>query len=156
LLSPQNICAAPNESAPPTLYRDVLPILQNHCQACHRAGEIAPMPLITYAQIRPLARAIADAVAKKALPPWFADPTVGHFSNDPTLTQEEIATLKFPRQLARWLLEIYPCRFRSRIPDALHDARPPRHRSNQRGHRVCQATTQAARPHLAIKPTTIS
>jgi len=51
------------------------------------------MPLITYAQIRPLARAIANTVAKKAMPPWFADPTVGHFSNDPMLTPEEIATL---------------------------------------------------------------
>jgi hypothetical protein len=92
-LSPQNIRAALNESTPPMFYRDVLPILQNHCQVCHRAGEIAPMPLITYAQTRPLARAIATAVSQKTMPPWFADPAVGHFANDPSLSTEEIATL---------------------------------------------------------------
>jgi hypothetical protein len=92
-LSPQNIRAAPNELTPPTFYRDVLPILQNHCQVCHRAGEIAPMPLITYTQTRPLARANATVVTQKTMPPWFADPAVGHFSNDPSLSAEEIAIL---------------------------------------------------------------
>jgi len=38
--------------APPTFYRDVLPILQQHCQRCHRPGEIAPMRLVTYAQTK--------------------------------------------------------------------------------------------------------
>jgi hypothetical protein len=92
-LSPQNIRAAPIESARATFYRDILPILQNHCQVCHRAGEIGPMPLITYAQTKPFARAIATAVSQKTMPPWFADPAVGHFANDPSLSTEEIATL---------------------------------------------------------------
>lgn len=51
------------------------------------------MPLITYAQTQTFARSIANAVAKKSMPPWFADPSVGHFSNDPSLTAKEIATL---------------------------------------------------------------
>ena len=92
-LSPQNIRAVPNESTPPTFYRDVLPILQDHCQVCHRAGEIAPMPLITYTQTRPFARAITTDVSQRKMPPWFADPAIGHFSNDPSLTNQEIATL---------------------------------------------------------------
>ena len=79
--------------AAPTFYRDVLPILQDHCQSCHRPNEIAPMPLLTYAQARPFARAIANATANKSMPPWFADPSVGHFSNDPSLTDQQIATL---------------------------------------------------------------
>ena len=82
--------AAPSS---PTFYRDILPILQTHCQSCHRPGEIAPMPLVTYDQTRPFARAIANATSKKSMPPWFADPAVGHFSNDPSLTGSEIATL---------------------------------------------------------------
>jgi hypothetical protein len=94
LLSLQNIFAAPNESTPPTFYRDVLPILQGHCQSCHRPGEIAPMPLMTYAQTQLFARAIATAVAKKSMPPWFADSSIGHFSNDPSLTAQEIVTLE--------------------------------------------------------------
>jgi hypothetical protein len=92
-LSPQNIREAPNESAPPTFYRDILPILQNHCQVCHRAGEIGPVPLITYTQTRPFARAIATDVSQRKMPPWFADPAAGHFSNDPSLTNQEISTL---------------------------------------------------------------
>jgi hypothetical protein len=92
-LSLQNIGAAPNDSSPPTFYRDVLPILQNHCQVCHRPGEIGPMPLMIYAQTKPFARAIATDVTQKKMPPWFADPGVGHFSNDPSLTAQEIATL---------------------------------------------------------------
>ena len=41
----------------PTFYKDVLPILQDHCQSCHRPGEVAPMPLVTYKQTRPWAGA---------------------------------------------------------------------------------------------------
>ena len=43
---------APVSSAP-TFYRDVLPILQTHCQECHRPGESAPMAFTSYAQVRP-------------------------------------------------------------------------------------------------------
>jgi hypothetical protein len=82
-----------SSSAPPTFYRDVLPILQNHCQACHREGEIGSMPLVTYEQTRPFAKALASATSQKKMPPWFADPGIGHFSNDPSLSPQEIATL---------------------------------------------------------------
>jgi hypothetical protein len=81
------------QSAPPTFYRDVLPILQNHCQSCHRDGEIAPMPLVTYNQSRTFARAIATTAAQRKMPPWFADPAIGHFSNDPSLSAKEISML---------------------------------------------------------------
>jgi len=77
----------------PTFYRDVLPILQQHCQSCHRIGEIAPMPLVTYQDVFPLARLIADDARARKMPPWFADPRVGHFSNDPSLSRREIETL---------------------------------------------------------------
>jgi hypothetical protein len=78
---------------PPTFYRDVLPILQKHCQTCHRPGEIAPMPLVTYEQARPWARQIRDQVKSRRMPPWFADPCCGQFANDPSLSEAEIATL---------------------------------------------------------------
>jgi hypothetical protein len=77
----------------PTFYRDVLPILQQHCQSCHRPGEIGLMPLVSYDQTRPFAQAIAAAASKQEMPPWFADPGIGHFSNDPSLTRNEIDTL---------------------------------------------------------------
>jgi hypothetical protein len=75
----------------PTYYRDVLPILQEHCQSCHRAGGIAPMPFETAQQTRPYAGAIRRATVEKSMPPWFADANVGRFSNDSSLTSEQIA-----------------------------------------------------------------
>ncbi len=55
-----------------TFYRDVLPILQKNCQGCHRPGEIGPMPLESYQQVRPWAKAIREVVGTKKMPPWFA------------------------------------------------------------------------------------
>jgi hypothetical protein len=77
----------------PTFYKDVLPILQQHCQACHRAGEIAPFPLVTYRQTRSWSDQIRHAVRAKRMPPWFADACCGKFSNDPSLTSQEIAAI---------------------------------------------------------------
>jgi hypothetical protein len=79
--------------SPPTFYKDVLPILQDHCQSCHRPGEVAPMPLETYQQARTWASAIAHEVRMKMMPPWFADSRYGHFSNDSSLTEQQIATI---------------------------------------------------------------
>jgi hypothetical protein len=77
-----------------TFNKDVLPILQKNCQSCHRPGEIGPMPLLTYQQARPWAKAIKVAVATKKMPPWFADPHYGEFANARKLTPEQIATLE--------------------------------------------------------------
>ena len=77
----------------PTFSKDVLPILQEKCQGCHRPGEIGPMPLATFEQARPWAKAIkADTIARK-MPPWFADPHYGKFANDRSLTEAEIKTI---------------------------------------------------------------
>jgi mono/diheme cytochrome c family protein len=85
--------AAVMRGGKPEFYRDVLPILQGHCQECHRAGGIAPMALETYAEVKPYAAAIGAAATARTMPPWFADPGVGKFSNDPSLSEQEIATL---------------------------------------------------------------
>ena len=77
-----------------TFYKDVLPILQQHCQVCHRAGEIGPMPLLTFQQARPWAKSVREAVTLRRMPPWFADPHFGKFANDPTLSEAEIATIQ--------------------------------------------------------------
>jgi mono/diheme cytochrome c family protein len=81
------------ENGAPTFYDDVLPVLREHCQVCHRAGGIAPMAFETYEQVRPYAEAIRLAAEKRTMPPWFADPSVGKFSNDPSLTDAQIALL---------------------------------------------------------------
>src|SRR2546421_8061996 len=73
-----------------TFYKDVLPVLQKNCQSCHRPGQIAPMSFLTYSSVRPWAKAMKAAVVTRKMPPWFADPQYGHFSNDRSLPQSEI------------------------------------------------------------------
>ncbi len=90
LLSTRPVAAA--VPAVPTFNKDVLPLLQKNCQECHRPGAIAPMSFLTYKETRPYARAIAKSVAARTMPPWFADPTVGHFENARFLSDAEIAT----------------------------------------------------------------
>src|SRR5947207_10247306 len=80
-------------SGGPTFNRDVVPILQNRCQECHRPGQVAPMAFVTYQQTRPWAKAIREAVLLKKMPPWFAERGYGPFANDRSLTVQEIDTL---------------------------------------------------------------
>jgi hypothetical protein len=81
------------KNSTPTFYRDALPILQEHCQTCHRPGEIGPMPLETLEQVRRHAAEIRERVSARTMPPWFAEPGVGHFANDPSLSADEIKSL---------------------------------------------------------------
>ena len=78
-----------------TFTKDVAPILQQHCQVCHHPGTVAPMSLLTYQQARPYAKAMKAKVSAREMPPWFIDKNVGlqHFSNDISLTDQEIATI---------------------------------------------------------------
>jgi len=78
-----------------TFTKDVMPILQEKCQECHRAGSMAPMSLVTYAETRPWAKAIRERVITRQMPPWHIDPTVGvqQFKNDMSLTQSQIDTI---------------------------------------------------------------
>jgi hypothetical protein len=81
--------------ANPTFTKDVAPIFQEKCEACHRPDSIAPMSLVTFEESRPWARSIKDRVASRQMPPWHIDKTVGiqDFKNDRSLTDDEIATI---------------------------------------------------------------
>jgi hypothetical protein len=98
----------------PSFYRDVLPILEQHCQSCHRAGEIAPFALVTYQDTRPWLPEILQAVQARKMPPWFADPCCGHFSNDPSLTPQQLAII------ADWVEAGAPAGDRKDAPPAPH------------------------------------
>ena len=76
-----------------TYAKDVAPIIQKNCMTCHRPGEIAPMSLTNYKETRPWAKAIREVVATRKMPPWFADPKFGDFSNDCRLSDQEIQTI---------------------------------------------------------------
>lgn len=86
--------AAGAATAPsPTFYKDVLPVLQQKCQNCHRPGEAAPMSFLEYKTTRPWAKAIKAAVQVRKMPPWLADPHYGKFANDYSLSEVDRNTL---------------------------------------------------------------
>jgi peroxiredoxin len=75
-----------------TYHRDVLPILQNHCQSCHRPGEVAPFALTTYKQAVNWAADIKGYTHNHKMPPW--KPVAGPaFRDERRLNEHEIATL---------------------------------------------------------------
>src|SRR5580698_10956589 len=82
-----------------TFTKDIAPIFQKSCQSCHHGGTSAPMSLVTYAEVRPWAKAIKERVTRRDMPPWHLDKTVGirHYKNDRSLSDAEIATV------ARWV-----------------------------------------------------
>jgi len=53
-----------------TFYKDLLPLLQKHCQRCHRAGDVAPFQLMTFEDARSWADDIKDYVTSHKMPPW--------------------------------------------------------------------------------------
>ena len=83
-----------------TFYKDVLPIVQENCQTCHRpnganlGGMVAPMAFTSYAETRPWAKSIARRVEAREMPPWHASADQASiFENERTLTDDEIGTL---------------------------------------------------------------
>jgi hypothetical protein len=84
-----------NEAAGVTFTKDVAPIIFNKCANCHRPGEVAPMTLTSYKEVRPWSKAIKEEVVERSMPPWFADPHTStlQFGNDRRLSQKEIDTI---------------------------------------------------------------
>jgi len=96
------IASGPAQAAVPdevTFTKHVAPILQRSCQNCHRPDGVAPMPLVTYEDARPWARAIKQrtGIGPKAgvMPPWYVEKNIGiqKFHNDPSLSDDEVATI---------------------------------------------------------------
>jgi peroxiredoxin len=80
------------KTGPVTYHRDVLPILQNHCQTCHRPGEVGPFSLMTYKQAVNWAADIKTYTHKRIMPPW--KPAGGvEFLDERKLSDRELKTL---------------------------------------------------------------
>jgi peroxiredoxin len=80
-----------------TYYGQVEPIVQRRCQTCHRPGEIGPFSLLDYDDVSGWSGMIREVVTNRRMPPWHADPEIGAFANDRSLTQTELDTL------VRWI-----------------------------------------------------
>jgi len=111
------VLLAPGQALPQTLAartfaRDVAPILQQKCQACHQPNGMAPMPLTTYEEVRPWATAIKRKTQAHEMPPWDIDKSVGiqEFKNDVSLSDDQIETI------ARWVDTGAPLGNRADLP----------------------------------------
>jgi peroxiredoxin/cytochrome c5 len=68
-------------------------ILNKHCTSCHREGQIGPMRLDNFEDASAWIDMICEVVEDRRMPPWHANPKVGHFSNDRSLSDEEIQAI---------------------------------------------------------------
>jgi hypothetical protein len=97
----QRDAAVPAKADPAsaTFAKDIAPIFQKNCQNCHQSGAIGPMPLTTFEEVRPWARAIKQKVVTGEMPPYRYDRDVGiqKLKNDLRLSPQEIQTI------ARWV-----------------------------------------------------
>lgn len=79
--------------AQPTFSKDVAPIIFKHCTSCHRAGEIGPMPLTSYDEVRNWAGTIRYVTSQGIMPPWKADHAYSRFLDENYLSENEIKTI---------------------------------------------------------------
>ncbi|MCA9139323.1 MAG: redoxin domain-containing protein [Planctomycetales bacterium] len=77
------------ESQSVTFTRDIAPILNRRCVECHRSGEIGPMELSEYDEVVGWGQMILEVIDQKRMPPWHADPAVGHFVGQRSMPTEE-------------------------------------------------------------------
>jgi len=122
---------------PVTFAKDIAPILQAKCQNCHRAGQMAPMSLVSYEEVRPWAKAIKQRVLTRQMPPWHVDPTIGiqKFANDLSLSDMQIAAI------AKWVDDGAPL-------GNVADMPPPKQWPNDGGWKL---STQFGQPDFVIK-----
>jgi peroxiredoxin len=82
-----------NDASPVTFTRDIAPILQERCVACHRPGEIGPFSLTSYEDAAGWGEMMAEVVRERRMPPWHAAPEHGVFANDRSMPEAEKALL---------------------------------------------------------------
>jgi hypothetical protein len=101
---------APPAIDSPTFSKEVVRIFQQHCQSCHREGDIAPFSLVTYGDAKPYAALIKFMTQSRQMPPWKASSGCGDFADERRLTEGEIDTI------ARWVGAGAPEGNRSDLP----------------------------------------
>lgn len=89
----KNPAPATRPSGGVTYHNRISRIVQRNCQDCHRAGENGPFELMNYAQVTDHLPMIRKVVKNGTMPPWFAEPAVGHWQNDMSLSERDKADL---------------------------------------------------------------
>jgi len=75
-------------------YADTIaPILKKNCVACHVQGGIAPWAMSEYNIVKGFAPMMREVVRTKRMPPWHADPEVGHWRNEVSMSDRDTQAL---------------------------------------------------------------
>ncbi len=85
--------AVAQNSGVPTYNRDVQPILQRACVACHSPGQVAPMSFTSYESTRPWAMQIKAVVGSQKMPPGVTERHYGLFGDDGALHPQDIVLI---------------------------------------------------------------
>ncbi|RME04663.1 MAG: thiol-disulfide isomerase [Deltaproteobacteria bacterium] len=119
-----------------TYTREIARLIQRHCQPCHRPEGVASfLPFMTYEEVRTQAEMIKEVVVTRRMPPWFADPNYGTFSNDRRLTEREIDTF------VTWVDSGMP-------KGAEQDLPPPRHYAGRWMHGLPDKIVEMEEPFI--------
>lgn len=87
-------CVITYSKTPVPSYTDAIaPILKANCVQCHTRGGIGPFAMSSYERVRGWSDMIREVLLTRRMPPWQADPHVGKFANDFSITPEEARTL---------------------------------------------------------------
>jgi len=89
-------------AAPITFYRDIAPIVYRNCSPCHKPGEAAPFPLLSYEDVKRHARQIADVTRRRYMPPWLPQGGYGEFVEERRLSETQI------RLIGEWVKQGAP------------------------------------------------
>lgn len=73
--------------------KDIAPILKSRCVSCHTKGGLGPFPMSNFKKVKGWSEMMAEVVLTKQMPPWHADPHIGEFENDESITPEEVHKL---------------------------------------------------------------
>jgi thiol-disulfide isomerase/thioredoxin len=78
-----------------TFHRDIAPLVQKHCQECHREGGPGPFELVSYDDLAYNTEKIREVVLDRRMPPWHGvlHPDFGKLLNNKQLPREAQETL---------------------------------------------------------------
>jgi mono/diheme cytochrome c family protein len=93
-LLPVATAKAQTAAKAPTFTEHIASLVHASCASCHRPGEVAPFPLLTYADVRKRGKNLLAAIEDRYMPPWHPHPGYGRFRNDPRLSTEQIETFR--------------------------------------------------------------
>ncbi len=82
------------ETAPVTFNKDIAPVIYRNCSSCHRPGEAAPFPLLSYQDVAKKGKTIGKVTASHRMPPWKPEPASYAYRDERRLKEKEIALIQ--------------------------------------------------------------